>query len=98
MSETRQRLIARFDKNSIEEVQVNFTDWKGETHVDIRTWVKLAPGEDGNVAPTTRGIRLHSELMGQLRSAIDAVIEALENGPEVEVIQDGVQGAGEDLG
>lgn len=82
----KHRLVARFDKNSAEEVQINLTDWKGETYADIRIWAKLAPGEDGNVAPTTRGIRLHGELLGELRSAIDAAVDALEG--DVEIVQD----------
>ena len=88
MSENKSRLVAEFDKNSMEMVRVHLTRWRDVDYVDVRIWVKGEPGSSGAEQPTTRGIRISAELLPELRSAIDAAIEALENKPEVEVVQD----------
>jgi hypothetical protein len=92
MSGIRQRLIGEFDKNSAEKVRVHLMEWKGQTYFDIRVWFKA---DDGVYYPSTKGIRLNCELLLDLRSAIDAAISAVEDGPGVEIVQDGAQGAGE---
>jgi hypothetical protein len=96
MSEKRRQiLVARFDKNSAEEIMIHLCEWKGQQYVDIRTWYKPGPGEDKGLHPSTKGIRFSAELLPDLRSAIDAAISAVENGPGIEIVQDGAQGAGE---
>jgi hypothetical protein len=82
------RHIATIEKNSAEELHVDLHEWKAETYVDIRVWYRGEPGADGDVQPTKKGLRFNAELLPDLRSAIDAAIEVLENGPSVEVVQD----------
>ena len=86
--ETNQRLIAEFDKNSAEKMKIHLQEWKAQTYLDLRVWTSEKAGQEGAERPTHRGITLNVELLGELKKAIDAAISALENGPEVEVIQD----------
>jgi hypothetical protein len=93
--ENESRLVAEFDKNSMELVKVHLTRWHNVDYVDVRVWVKGEPGSSGAEQPTTRGIRISAELLPDLRSAIDVAIEALEDGPKVEIVHDGAQGSRE---
>ncbi len=93
--ENENRLIAEFDKNSMEMIKVHLTRWHDTDYVDVRVWVKGDPGHPGADQPTTKGVRLNAELLPELRSALDMAIKALEDGPVVEIVRDGGQGAGE---
>ncbi|MGB7294201.1 MAG: transcriptional coactivator p15/PC4 family protein [Candidatus Aminicenantales bacterium] len=85
MTEEKPKLVAEFEKNSAEMIRVHLLEWKTQVYIDIRAWFRA----EGNVLrPTTKGVRLNAELLPELRSAIDAVISALEDGPEVEIIHD----------
>lgn len=97
MSENESRLIAEFDKNSLELVRIHLTRWRNTDYVDIRTWVKGEPGCPGGERPTTRGIRLNGELLGDLIRALTEARQVLEGRPEVEVVQDGSQDKAEAL-
>ena len=93
--ENESRLIAEFDKNSLELVKVHLTKWHKTDYVDVRVWVKGDPGHPGAEQPTTRGIRLNCELLGDLIRALNETQRVLEGGPEVEIVRDDSQGAGE---
>ena len=75
--------IAMIEKNSAEEIHVDLHEWKSEIYVDIRVWYRAEPGADGDVHPTTKGLRFNAELLGDLRSAIDEAIRALEDGEKI---------------
>jgi len=92
------RLLARFDKNSVEEIQVNAVQWKTQTYIDLRTWFRAEAGEGAAIHPTTKGIRFNAELLRDLISALEKAQSELENGPEVEVIQDDGREAGGSCG
>jgi hypothetical protein len=79
MNETKQRLVASFDKNSAEVVRVHLQTWKSQRYVDIRVWAQARPG-DGEAAaqPTHKGITLNIELLDELRKAIDSVFAEIE--------------------
>lgn len=85
MTETKQRLIASFQKSSAEVIRVHLVEWKGQTYVDIRVFYRK---DDGTVHPTMKGVRFNVELLQDLRSALDAAILAVEDGPEVEIVRD----------
>ena len=89
MSDNDQRLLARFDKNVAEEIQIRATKWKTETYIDIRVWFKAEPGDDGDIRPTTKGLRFNAELLPDLRRAIDEAIREIGGDLEAEVVQDG---------
>ena len=68
-----QKLISKFDKNSIEEILVELSDYKGQTYLNIRAWIK---DNDGEFLPTKKGLTCHCELIPDL-------IEALQKAKEI---------------
>jgi hypothetical protein len=95
MSETKQKLIASFEKNSAEVVRIHLQTWKSQRYVDIRVWAQARPG-DGEAAaqPTHKGITLNVELLDELRKAIDSVFAAIE----LEEPKGGEQASGSEAG
>jgi hypothetical protein len=69
-----EKVIASFEKNSEEQVQVKLQDFKGRRYVDIRIWAR----EDAAWIPTYKGLTLDAELLGELRKAIDAAFSEVE--------------------
>jgi hypothetical protein len=82
--ETKQELIASFEKNSAEVVRIHLQTWRAQRYVDIRVWAQARPG-DGEAAahPTYKGITLSVELLSDLKKAVDKALAAVEMG-EVE--------------
>jgi hypothetical protein len=76
---SEQRLIAEFTKNSLEKVKVHVQRWKNQHYVDIRVFFL---DEEKAEHATRKGLTLSTELLPQLRSAIDAAISAIEDGGE----------------
>jgi len=76
---SEQRLIAEFDKNSVEKIKVHLQRWKNQTYVDLRVYFV-----DDEMAeqPTKKGITLNVELLGELRKAVDAALVAVEMGED----------------
>jgi hypothetical protein len=89
MSENESRLIAEFDKNSMEMIKVHLTRWRNVDYIDVRVWFKA---DDGGYHPSTKGIRLNVEHLADLADALEKARAAADGG--VEIVQDG-QGAGE---
>lgn len=95
MSETNEsQLVARFDKNVAEEIQVHLCKWKAQMYVDLRVWYRPEVGDDGGLHPTTKGIRINAELLPDLIQALKKAQRTLEDGPEVEIVRDDNQEAG----
>jgi len=71
----KQRLIASFEKNSLETVKVHLQRWKNQTYIDIRAF--FLDKEKAERA-TKKGITLNVEILPQLIQALqqaEAVIE-----------------------
>lgn len=93
MANDKQELIDQFHKNSIELIEINLNEWKGELYVDVRIWMLERPQEPGSVRPSHKGIRLNVELLPQLIKGLEkaqarvkaksrTAPESSENGPE----------------
>jgi len=80
MIETKQRLIAEFEKNSMEKVKVNLQEWHSQTYLDLRVWVAEKAGQEGAECATRKGITLNVELLPELRAAIEKAISIVEFG------------------
>ena len=69
------RLISKFRKNSLEEIQVSVREYEGRQLVDVRIFA--GPRGD-ETRPTKKGVSLPVELFLELRDAIALVEEVLE--------------------
>jgi hypothetical protein len=69
------RLISKFRKNALEEIQISAREFQGRQLVDIRIFVG-ARGQE--TRPTKKGISIPIELYGEFGKAIDSLEEILE--------------------
>jgi len=65
------KIMKRIDKNSLEEVIIQLTNFRGKDLIDIRIWTKPLPTEEKESKPTKKGVCLSI-------SAIPDLIEALK--------------------
>ena len=65
-----QRLIAEFNKNSMEIIKVNLQEWRGKKYVDIRICVLQDPTDKATEIATKKGITLNIELLPELIKAL----------------------------
>ncbi len=70
-------LVARFAKNSREDVPVRLTEYNGHKLVDIRAWCEDA---DGAMKPT-KGLTLRRECLPDLLDAVKAAVAAAAQEP-----------------
>ena len=65
------RLIAQFNKNSVEVIKVSESIFKGKRYIDIRIWVQGEnPVEPGTEQPTKKGLCLSIDLLPELIQAL----------------------------
>lgn len=69
-------VIASFEKNSMEEVRVSLTEFKGKDLIDIRVYYQPEDGEEKR--PTKKGITISPEKFPELKKAILALEKALQ--------------------
>ena len=68
-------LIAKFEKNSFEEVRISLTNFKGKDLIDLRVYYRPDDGEE--MLPTKKGITISLEKFSDLKNAILALEKAL---------------------
>jgi len=91
------RLIAQFNKNSVEVVKISEAWFKGKRYFDIRIWVQGEnPAEPGTEQPTKKGICLSVDLLPEFFEAIDKLREFFNLNFE-EKLDSGEQKRAEDL-
>ena len=69
-------VIASFEKNSMEEVRVSLTEFKGKELIDVRVYYQPEDGEEKR--PTKKGITISPEKFPELKKAILAVEKVLQ--------------------
>jgi hypothetical protein len=69
-------LIASFEKNSLEEVRISLTEFKGKELIDLRVYYQPEDGEEKR--PTKKGITISPEKFPELKKAILALEKALQ--------------------
>jgi hypothetical protein len=69
-------VIASFEKNSMEEVRVSLTEFKGKELIDVRVYYQPEDGEEKR--PTKKGITISPEKFPELKKAILALEKALQ--------------------
>jgi len=70
-----QRLIAEFQKNSVEKIKVQLQRWKNQNYIDIRVYFI---DQEKAETPTKKGICLSAELLPELRLAIEKAMLAVD--------------------
>ena len=69
-------VIARFEKNSFEEVRVSLTEFKGKELIDLRVYYQ--PDGEEEMRPTKKGITISPEKFSELKKAILTLEKALQ--------------------
>ena len=73
-----QKQVATFEKNSMEEVRVTVSEWKGQKYLDIRTWVNPLYEKGEEAKPTKKGITLNAGLLPDLMKALKKAGDTLK--------------------
>lgn len=69
--------LARFEKNSCEDVRLNLHNFGVGRYVDIRCWSKSRPSDNAPSNPTQNGFMLDESLLPELRRCVDQAIVVL---------------------
>lgn len=70
--------IAKFEKNSFEEVRVEISEWKSQKYINVRVWTNPRYEEKEESRPTKKGITLNIELLPKLLDALKKAEEILK--------------------
>jgi len=74
------RELARFTKNSNEDVRLTLHNWGVGRYLDIRVWSKVRPTDETPSSPTEAGLVLDIDLLPEFRRAIFRAMSEI-NGP-----------------
>lgn len=69
-------LVARFEKNSFEEVRISLTEFKGKDLIDIRVYYQ--PEGEEEMRPTKKGITISPEKFSELKKGIQSLEKVLK--------------------
>ena len=72
------KIIKRIDKNVLEEVIIQLTNFKGKDLIDIRIWIKPLPTEEGESKPTKKGVCLGISAIPDLIEGLKEALRASE--------------------
>jgi len=76
-------LVTKFQKNSLEEVRVEISEFKGERYLNIRIWYDASDNGQPEWRPSQKGITLNISLYDDLKAAV------LKAGEEIEKLYSG---------
>lgn len=74
--------IARIEKNALEEIIVQLTEFMGHDLVDLRVWTKGLP--DGAGSPTKKGLTVKPDLLPELIEALQKAERTYQEAREKE--------------
>ena len=77
-----QRLIAEFNKNSLEKVRIVLTEFKGKKLLDIRAYYDASENEEPDWRPTKKGISISLDLIDELLKGLEKAKKMLEKGQD----------------
>jgi len=69
-------VIARFEKNSFEEVRISLTEFKGKELIDIRVYYQ--PEGEEEMRPTKKGITISLDKFPELQKGLAALEKTLK--------------------
>ena len=65
-----QKVLAEFEKNSLEIVRISSVDYQGNHYIDLRLWIVGDKDGHREEIPTRKGLCMHSELLPDLIQAL----------------------------
>ena len=68
--------VADIQKRNDEIIRIEITEFKGKKLLNIRTWYKT---DEGEFAPTKKGIALGVEQYDELKKAVDQAGQLISN-------------------
>lgn len=71
-------LITKFNKNPLEEVRVEITDFRGEKFLNLRIWFDASSNGKPEWRPSQKGLTLNINLFDDLKAAIDKAGEEID--------------------
>jgi len=72
-------IIATFNKNPLEQVRVEITEYRGNRYLNIRIWFDASEGSEPDWKPSQKGLTLNIVLYDDLRRAILKAGKEIEN-------------------
>ena len=78
------RELARFSKNSNEDVAFTLNNWGVGRYLDIRAWSKIRVGDSTPSTPKSNGFKLDLGLLPDLMRALNQAIVGLGRGEGLE--------------
>lgn len=70
------KLVAEFQKNSLEQIRIMIMEWHGKLRIDIRTWFKREDSDEWG--PTKKGISISLDSYSDLQEAFSALEKELK--------------------
>ncbi len=77
MSDSDEIMIAKIDRRDGERIHVAVRTFQGVRFIDARIHYRT---DDGEAAPTKKGLSLNARTAAELASALDRAIQVLEGG------------------
>jgi len=64
-------LIYEFQKNALEIVKIELTDFNGEKYLNVRVWYDAGKGAAQEFKPSHKGLTLNLDKIAELKKGID---------------------------
>ena len=78
MSDDDEVMIAKIDRRDGERIHVAVREFNGVRYIDARLHYRT---DEGEAAPTKKGLTLNAKTAAELASALDRAIQVLEGAP-----------------
>jgi len=72
-------MIHKFQKNALEEVRVEITEYQGRGYINLRVFFEASHGLNQDWRPSHKGLTLAVELLPELKKSIDEAIRFLDS-------------------
>ena len=72
--------IYKFQKNALEIVRIEISEFNGEKYLNVRVWYDAGKGLAQEYKPSHKGLTLSLDKIGELKKGIDMTVDYLEKG------------------
>jgi len=74
-----EKAISTIEKNSLEQIRVHLTNFRGHDLLDIRVYYLDPSQPEADAKPTRKGISVSVDLIPELAKAIQKALEVVKN-------------------